>query len=107
MVRMAGDAERVLPANLAQDVVGALIGGDPLGQPERDDVRVLAGLDMVLRDLGAGNDEQPVLAPRPLGLLGDLVEIGAELDPRAPRSARRPSVASRAARASRSFFIRM
>ena len=42
VVRMAGDAERALPADLAQDVVGGLVGADVVLDVERDDVRVLS-----------------------------------------------------------------
>ena len=41
MVRMAGDAERALPADRAQDILRLLVGGDVLPDVERDDVRVL------------------------------------------------------------------
>ena len=40
VMRMAGDAERALPANLAQDSISALIGADVLLQPQGDDMGV-------------------------------------------------------------------
>src|SRR5258708_2885683 len=38
VVRMAGDAQGVLPANLLQDVFSRLIGADELVDVQRDDV---------------------------------------------------------------------
>ena len=78
MMRMAGDAQRALPADRVQDVLGRLIGADVLVDVERDDVRVLLAADVVLRDLGAGNHQQIVELPRAARLGGDLLEIGLE-----------------------------
>ena len=79
---MAGDAERALPADLVQDVLGRLIGADVLVDVERDDVRVLLAADVILRDLGAGNHEQVVELPRAPRLGRDLVQVGLESAPR-------------------------
>ena len=61
VMRVAGDAERPLPPDLAQDGVGGLIGADVSLDVERDDVRVLLAAQAVLRHLRAGNDEHAVL----------------------------------------------
>jgi len=60
VVRMAGDADRSLFPDRAQDVLRRLIGADEFGDVQRNDVRVLSAPQMILCDLGAGNDEQAV-----------------------------------------------
>ena len=62
----------------------------------------------VLRDLGAGNDQHAVsLAARARASRPDVGEIGLEVLLAHAEARGGPSVASRPARASRSFFIRM
>ena len=78
MMRMARDAERALPPDLAQDVLGGLIGADVFGDVQRDDVRVLLAADVVLRDLGARHDQQIVELPGAPGLGGDVRKVGVE-----------------------------
>ena len=53
VVRMTGDAERRLPPDRAQDVLGRLIGRDEFRDVQRNDVRIPLAADVVLRDLGA------------------------------------------------------
>jgi hypothetical protein len=79
VVRMARDAERPLPADFSQDLVGALVGADVLFDVQRNDVRVLVAADPVLRDLGAGNDEHPVALRRPLRLRPDIGEVSGKI----------------------------
>jgi len=78
MVWMAGDADRVLTPDLAQDLVGALVGADVLLDVERDHMRGLLAIEPVLRDLGARNDEQAVVVEGALGLGADIGEIRAK-----------------------------
>lgn len=47
MVRMAGHAQRSLPANLLEDLSGFQIGADELPQAERDDVRIVRRADVI------------------------------------------------------------
>src|ERR1043166_5547408 len=74
-MRMAGDAERTLPPNLAQDGLGGLIGADELLDVKRNDVRVLPTAQTVLRHLDAGDNEHPVLLHGALGFLPDVCEV--------------------------------
>jgi hypothetical protein len=106
MMRMTRDAERALLANLFQDVIRRLVGRDVALDVERNDVRVLPAVQLVLRDLGAGDDELIVFAACAVGFTRDIVEIGGELSSAMPKL-RQPSVAIRPALASRSRFIRM
>src|ERR1041384_90145 len=64
VMRMAGDAQRALTPDFAQDRVGGLVGADVLLDVERDDVRVLAAAQPVLRHLGARDDEHAVALQR-------------------------------------------
>ena len=80
VMRVAGDAERPLRADRTQDVLGRLIGADELLDVQRDDVRVLPAADVILRDLGAGDDQQVIETARALRLRGDVGEI--RLEPR-------------------------
>ena len=106
MVWMAGNAQRTLATDVAQDVPGGLIGADVVLDVERDDVRVLAAAQPVLRDLRARHHEHAVLLERPLRFAADVVEIVLEVVlTHAERAA--PERREPAARASRSFFIRM
>ena len=107
VMRMAGDADRALPANLGEDRVGRLVGADVLLDVERDDVRVALAAKLVLRDLGPGHHQHVVFAAGPLGLVVDLGEVVVErvlthTERAAPERAR-----SRPALASKSRFIRM
>src|SRR2546425_9611773 len=76
---MTRDAQRVLVADFAPDVVGRLIGADVLFDVERDDVRVLAAADVVLRHLGAGHNEHPVFALGPLRFRTNVGQICVEV----------------------------
>src|SRR5688572_19705897 len=78
MVRMARDAQSALPSNLLENFPRLQIGADELLQPERDDVRVVPGSDMVLRHLGAGNDDHAVLTLGARALLLDVRHVVVE-----------------------------
>ena len=78
MVRVAGDTQRPLTPNLAQDVLGRLVGADEFSDVQRDDVRVALAADVILRDLGTWNDQQIVqtLGARRFGV--DVIEVVCE-----------------------------
>ena len=78
MVRVARDAQGVLPADLLENLLRFQVGADELLQPERDDVRVVLGADVILRHLGAGNDDHAVLALGARGLLLDVRHVVVE-----------------------------
>jgi hypothetical protein len=69
VMRMTGDAQRFLPADLAQDVLSGLI---------RADVRVLLAADVVLGDFGAGDHQQVVELSCAARFRRNVVEIGLE-----------------------------
>jgi len=55
-----------------------LVGADELADVQRDDVRILLAANVILGDLGAGEDEQIVEAARPARFRLDVVEIRLE-----------------------------
>jgi len=79
VMRVTGDAQPALPPDLAEDGVGGLVGADVTLDVERDDVRVLAAAQPVLRHLGAGDDEQAIAVERPLRFRRDIGQVGLEL----------------------------
>ena len=75
---MARDAQRILPPDLFEDLFRLQIGADELLQAERDDVRVVLRADVVLRDLGARNDDHAVLPLRARAFLLDVGHVVVE-----------------------------
>ena len=66
MMRMARDAQPILASNFLQNISGLVVRTDELLDTQRDDVRIVPGTKVVLRDLGAGDNQQPVVAARPI-----------------------------------------
>ena len=75
---MTRDAEGTLPLDFAKNRIGLLIGTDVLFDVERDDVRVHAAAEPVLRDLGARYDEHAVLIERTRRFPANVGEIRVE-----------------------------
>src|SRR5215468_7418029 len=78
VMRMTGNAQCALPPDLLKDLLGRLIGADPLPQIQSHDVRVFLAPDVVLRDLRTWNDEHAVDALGADRFALDLVQIPAE-----------------------------
>jgi hypothetical protein len=89
---MARDAEPALTSNVAEDRLGGLIGADVLLDVERDNVRVLATAQTILRHLRARDDQHPILLQRAITFLPDVCKIALEVlfaKSKAPLSERR------------------
>ena len=61
-----------------EDLLRFQVRADELLQPQRDDVRVVPGADVILRHFGAWDDEHAVLALGARGLFLDVRHVVVE-----------------------------